>query len=195
MRPGSQPRTLDAMDASASSLLTVGHSTRGIDDFTALLRGHGVATLIDIRRFPGSRRQPWFGREALAASLPAAGVAYVWIEALGGRRRVQPGSPNGGWRNQAFQGYADHMATDEFISGIERLLPLASDGRACVMCSEALPWRCHRWLLSDWLVAHGARVAHIVGGGAVRLHRLTEFALAEDDRLIYPPSGGDGPAR
>lgn len=176
-------------------LLTVGHSTRSVEQLVALLRTRDVATLIDIRRFPASRRQPWFDRDALGGTLAEGGIAYAWLEALGGRRRVQPGSPNGGWRNAAFQGYADYMATEEFAAGVASLLLLARAGRACVMCAEALPWRCHRWLLSDWLVAHGARVAHIVGPGPTRTHKLTDFAHLDTGQLTYPPQQAQSESR
>jgi uncharacterized protein (DUF488 family) len=166
------------------TVYTLGHSTLALDDFLALLRTHAIATLVDVRRFPASRRHPHFAREALAPALAAAGIGYEWLPALGGRRAPRPDSPNTGWRVAQFRGYADHMETVEFASGIARLLELARAGTTAVMCAEALEWRCHRHLLSDALVVRGVDVVH-VGPHRREVHRLTRFARAEGTRIVY----------
>ncbi|MBX6363849.1 MAG: DUF488 domain-containing protein [Gemmatimonadetes bacterium] len=167
---------------------TIGHSTRSIEDFVELLRAHGVDTLVDIRRYPGSRRQPQFGRETLPAALAAAGIGYVHEEALGGRRAPAPASPNGWWRNEQFRGYADHMATPAFRAALDRLVRLAERRTPAIMCAEAVPWRCHRSLTADALVARGVDVAHIVGPGRAEPHTLTPAArVGADGSVTYPP--------
>jgi uncharacterized protein (DUF488 family) len=167
---------------------TVGHSTRRQEEFIQLLCRHEVTTLADVRRFPGSRRHPHFNREQLAAALPSAGVRYVHIMRLGGRRNTKPeASPNQGWRNAAFRAYADYMLTDEFEQGVRELLSLAWDGPLAIMCAEAVPWRCHRWLLSDALTVRGCVVSHIHSVERADLHELTSFARVEGPRIEYPP--------
>ena len=130
---------------------------------------------------------PWFSQEALATALHAAGIDYVHLPELGGRRGPRPGSPNEGWRVRGFQGYADHMESAEFAAGIERLLEVTRSRRTAVMCAEAAWWRCHRRLLSDALVARGWSVIHLDARGAGRRHELTEFAVVEDEGVRYPP--------
>jgi uncharacterized protein (DUF488 family) len=169
-------------------ILTIGHSTHDIEAFIALLHGRGVEVLADVRRYPRSRRMPWFGAAPLAAALDGAGIRYMHLPELGGRRNPLPGSPNGGWRVGQFQGYADHMASEEFAAGRERLLALAQEHRTAVMCAEAQWWRCHRRLLSDALLARGWEVVHIDARGGAELHSLTEFAVAEGERVVYPPA-------
>jgi uncharacterized protein (DUF488 family) len=171
----------------ANVIYTVGHSTHPLDGFFGLLRDAGVAALADVRRYPGSRRQPHFNREALAETLPAAGIAYAHFERLGGRRDVVPGSPNHGWDNEAFVAYADHMATPEFAEGLARVEELARSGPTALMCAEGLWWRCHRRLTSDALLVRGRRVLHIAPDGATSEHELTPFAVVSDGRLTYPP--------
>jgi uncharacterized protein (DUF488 family) len=175
----------------ARELLTIGHSTHPIGRFLELLRTHDVELVADVRRYPGSRRNPQFGEEALAASLEGAGIAYEWFgEVLGGRRSVVAGSPNSGWRVEAFQGYADHMISDEFAGGVERLEALAGMHRTVVMCAEAHPSRCHRRLLADAMTLRGWRVRHVLADGAVEAHELTPFARIDGDFLTYPPAQG-----
>jgi uncharacterized protein (DUF488 family) len=164
------------------SIFTIGHSTHELDEFLALLRGSGIELLVDVRRYPSSRRYPWFNGPALADAAPA----YEHIEALGGRRAPAPDSPNGGWRVGQFRGYADHMASPEFVAALERLI--AEERRSCVMCAEAQWWRCHRRLLSDALVARGIEVVHIDSRGGTEPHRLTDFAVVEACRVRYPPA-------
>ena len=168
------------------SIFTIGHSTHDIDDFIALVRGAGIELLADVRRYPSSRRYPWFDGPALAASLRDAGIEYEHFEALCGRRDPAPGSANGGWRVGQFRGYADHMASPEFQAALGRLI--AEPRSVCVMCAEAQWWRCHRRLLSDALVARGIEVVHIDARGRTEAHRLTEFAVVDGGRVTYPPA-------
>ena len=169
-------------------LYTVGHSTRTLEDFVALLAQHGVGAIADVRRFPGSRKYPHFGVDALAASLPAAGVRYVPMPALGGRRRTHAGSPNGGWRNESFRGYADHMESGEFAAGLAALATLARAVPTAIMCAEAVPWRCHRGLIADAMIVRGWQVLDIIGPAAPKPHRLTAFAHVEGTHVTYPPA-------
>lgn len=166
-------------------LYTLGHSTRSLDELLHLLRAHGVGVLADVRRFPRSPRNPQFNGEHLARGLPEAGVGYAWLAPLGGCRRT--GSlANTGWRNPSFRGYADHMLTEEFQRGLAELLELARRARVAIMCSEALPWRCHRSLIADVLTARGCAVRHIQGLRRAELHRLTPFARVDGHRVTYP---------
>src|SRR3954454_2460698 len=146
-------------------LYTVGHSTHEIDAFLALLKGRGIRAIADVRRFPGSRRNPQFGQKSLAESLAGERIEYEWLEELGGRRSVVPGSPNGGWKVAAFQGYADHMASAEVAAGVERLERLAAGSTTAVMCAEAHPSRCHRRLVADAMTVRGWAVTHILSSG------------------------------
>lgn len=167
------------------TIWTIGHSTRSVDDFLAVLAAHEIETLVDVRRFPGSRRLPQFGSDALAAVLGAHDVAYRWIEELGGRRRPDPASPNDGWRNDAFRAYADHIATEEFARGLSELLTLATGSRTAIMCAELLWWRCHRRLIADVLTSLGHEVRHIRDAGVAELHELTPPARMVDGVLTY----------
>jgi uncharacterized protein (DUF488 family) len=167
------------------TFFTVGHSTRSLPELVAVLRGHGVDLLVDVRRFPGSRRHPQFSRENLERALPEAGIGYLWLEGLGGRRSGRKGSPHTAWRVGGFASYADHMETDEFREAAAVLLDRARDATAAVMCAEALPERCHRRLLADWLTVHGAEVVHILDETRTRPHELPDFARVEGERLIY----------
>jgi uncharacterized protein (DUF488 family) len=167
-------------------VFTIGHSTRTFDEFVALLRAHAIVHLADIRTVPRSRRHPHFSRESLMTSLPAAGIAYRHIAELGGLRHPRRDSPNRGWRNDSFRGYADHMLTDEFARGVDELLAFAEEPTA-VMCAEAVWWRCHRQLLADALVARGIEVRHISSASSAPPHRLTDFARPrEDGGVCYP---------
>ena len=164
---------------------TLGHSTLALEDFLRLLAAHAIDAIVDVRRFPASRRHPHFAREPLAAALDARGIAYAWLPALGGRRDPKPDSPHVAWRNASFRGYADHMDSAEFQEGLADLLGLARDRRAALMCAEAVPWRCHRQLIADVLVVRGVEVLHITGGGRADAHRLTPFARPEGTRVVY----------
>lgn len=175
------------MAETGPEILTVGHSTHPPERFLHLLRRHGVEALADVRRYPGSRRHPHFGAERLASALAEAGISYVQLgEELGGRRRASPRSANPGWRVPGFRAYADHMASPEFASGIERLAALAGEHRTAVMCAEGSWRRCHRQLISDALLVRGWRVLHVLPDGGVEEHRLTPFARARGDEITYP---------
>ena len=167
------------------TVYTIGHSTRAPDEFLALLAAHGIDRLVDVRRFPGSRRNPHFAREALAGSLAASAVEYRWVEALGGRRSRRPDSPHTAWRVPAFAGYADHMDTAEFTAAAAELMEWAGSARVTVMCAEARPEQCHRRLISDWLTARGVMVSHILGLRRTETHQLPEFARVSDGRVVY----------
>jgi uncharacterized protein (DUF488 family) len=171
--------------AEPATAWTVGHSTLDIEAFIAELTPNGIALVGDVRRFPGSRRHPQFGAAALERSLAAAGVAYVPFTELGGRRTARPDSPNTAWRNAAFRGYADYMATPEFAEGFARLVRVAHEHRTAVMCAEALWFRCHRSLIADAYTAAGGRVLHIGQGGRVTEHPMTSAARIVDGRLVY----------
>ena len=169
------------------TLWTIGHSTHPLEEFLALLAQHGIEALVDIRRFPGSRKHPHFNRDNLAAALPKSGVEYHWLEALGGRRHKQRDeSPNVGLENRGFRNYADYMLTDEFWEGVKRLREIARQKRAAILCAEGLFWQCHRRLVSDFLVASGVTVQHIMPSGELRPHKLTKGAVVEGGRVTYP---------
>ncbi len=172
-------------------ILAIGHSTRTLDEFVDLLRSCGVATLVDVRTIPRSRRNPQFAQDALARSLPEAGIRYVHMGRLGGLRHPRKDSPNGGWRNASFRGYADHMQTGKFEEGLVELRALVRDGPVAIMCAEAVPWRCHRSLIADALFARGVVVEHIVGKSRTRPHRLTPFAVRDGRRVAYPPKADE----
>ena len=167
-------------------LYTIGHSTRTIEDLIGALRAHQVQTLVDIRAFPMSRRLPQFNRDSLEQTLPAAGIRYVWLKALGGyRKKSLEESPNIGLRNQSFRNYADYMLTPEFDRAMSDLLAFAESSRTAYMCAERVYFRCHRMLISDWLVARGHEVLHIDAEGPVKSHALMGEARIVDGRLIY----------
>ena len=171
-------------------ILTVGHSTRAPGELEDLLGRHGVEVVLDVRAHPRSRRVPHFGREPLERSLAAARIGYLHLPELGGRRRPAPASPNAAWRNEAFRGYADHMASPEFARGLSRAEAAAGERRACLMCAEALWWRCHRRLVADALSVRGWRVLHVAGAGEPEPHLLPAFAVVEGGRITYPPAQG-----
>lgn len=173
------------MAACPETVWTIGHSTRTLEEFLALLNGYGITAVADVRRFPGSRRHPHFASEAMVRSLPAHGITYQWMPKLGGRRKVQPDSPNTGWRNASFQGYADYTATDEFSEGLAQLLKLAAARRTAMMCAEVLWWRCHRSLISDVLKLRGIKVIHILDATHETEHAYTSPAHIVDGRLSY----------
>ena len=177
------------------TLYTLGHSTRSMEDFLALLREYAIACLVDVRRFPGSRRHPHFAGGALAAALGAAGIEYAHEADLGGyRKSTGADSPNTAWRSASFRAYADYLDTDQFRSALQRLIGRVGKGAreagaraTAIMCAEAVPWRCHRQLISDALVARGLEVLHILEPGKSRAHELNAAArLLGDGRLVYP---------
>ena len=168
-------------------VLTVGHSTRSLPAFLALLEGHAVTVLMDVRTVPRSRHNPQFNRESLPAALDAAGIAYEHVPGLGGLRRTHAGSPNGGWRNTSFRGYADYMQTSAFAQDLDALIERAGHDRIALMCAEAVPWRCHRSLIADALMAHGLRAEEILSATRLQAHRMTPFARVDGTRVTYPP--------
>jgi uncharacterized protein (DUF488 family) len=168
---------------------TVGHSTRSLAELVETLRHHGVDLLVDIRGFPRSRRTPQFDAESLEADLPALGLGYVHVPELGGRRRAREESPNTGWRNKSFRGYADHMQTETFRAGVDRLVALAEQSSPAIMCAEAVPWRCHRSLVGDALLVRGVEVVDIMSTSTARSHRLTSFAQVHGQNIVYPEAG------
>ncbi len=168
-------------------VFAIGHSTRPVEALIELLEAAGATTLADVRTIPRSRANPQFEGPALAGALAAAGIGYAHLPRLGGLRHARKGSENSGWRNASFRGYADHMQTPEFEEGLCQLRALAKDGAVAIMCAEAVPWRCHRSLLADALLARGVVVQHIVGRGRTKPHRLTPFARLDGRRVTYPP--------
>jgi uncharacterized protein (DUF488 family) len=164
---------------------TIGHSTRSVEEFVALLEGAGIEAVADVRRYPGSRRLPHFEREALADSLSAAGIGYVHLVDLGGRRKATADSPNTAWRSEAFRGYADYMMTAGFAAAMDSLLGLAAAKRTAMMCAEAVWWRCHRGLVADWLKAAGHEVLHILGPQKIEPHPYTPAARLVGGNLSY----------
>src|SRR5437879_2699343 len=169
-----------------ATLYTIGHSTRSLDELISVLRAHRIETLVDIRAFPMSRRLPHFDRENLEKTLADAGIRYVWMKELGGRRKKSlEDSPNVALRNDSFRNYADYMLTPEFERAAADLIKLAEHSRTAYMCAERVYFRCHRMLVSDWLVAHGHEVLHIDATGPVRAHQLTSEARMVDGQLIY----------
>jgi uncharacterized protein (DUF488 family) len=178
------PATFEKSDA-AITIWTVGHSTRSIEEFNHILNTHEIKTLVDVRTFPGSRRYPQFNKEALSNSLESIGIQYVHLHELGGRRKARADSKNTAWNNAGFRGYADHMETAEFEKGIAALLELARKSRTAVMCAEAVWWRCHRSLISDYLKADGVGVIHIIDEKKSEEHPYTSAARIVDGELFY----------
>jgi uncharacterized protein (DUF488 family) len=170
---------------------TVGHSTRPIGEFLGLLAGARVQVIADVRSFPGSRKYPQYGKEALAATLDTHAIGYHWLQALGGRRRVSPDSPNTAWRNASFRGYADYMSSAEFEHGLTQLLTVASKARTAIMCAEAVWWRCHRSMIADALCVRGIEVMHILDAKHSTVHPMTAPARIVRGELTYAtvPSG------
>ncbi len=172
--------------AAKLTVLTIGHSTRTIEEFLSILNGHRVERLVDVRSIPKSRRVPQFNSDALAASLREQRIEYVHLKNLGGLRHAKNDSVNLGWRNASFRGYADYMASEEFRDGLQRLLQLASAKRTAIMCAEAVPWRCHRSLIGDALLVRGVSVEDIMSATSVRPHEMTPFARLDGLNIVYP---------
>jgi uncharacterized protein (DUF488 family) len=169
-------------------MLTIGHSNRPLPEFLEMLQAHQVDLLVDVRTVPRSRHNPQFNKDALPQSLAAAGIAYEHLPGLGGLRHARPDSPNTGWRNLSFRGYADYMQTPEFANNLQALRDLAVGRTVAIMCAESVPWRCHRSLIADALLILGEPVAHIMSTTKVDDHRLTSFARVEGGRITYPPT-------
>jgi uncharacterized protein (DUF488 family) len=168
-------------------VLTIGHSTRPIEEFIGLLQENEAACLLDIRTVPRSRHNPQYNRDALPIALAAAGIDYEHIAELGGLRHARPDSPNAGWRNASFRGYADYMQTPEFSESVDALAALSETTRCVLMCAEAVPWRCHRSMVADALLVRGIPVEHIMGPHKRKVHTLTPFAQVHGTDIGYPP--------
>jgi uncharacterized protein (DUF488 family) len=171
-------------------VLTIGHSTRTLDTFVEMLSAHGVKHLVDVRTIPRSRHNPKFNRDTLPEPLRLAGIAYTHMEQLGGLRHARQDSPNTGWHNASFRGFADYMQTPEFEAGLEKLMQLAAHEQTVIMCAEAVPWRCHRSLIADALKARGAQVEHIMSASRTQPHLLTGFAKVSGIHITYPQETG-----
>ena len=176
-------------------VLTIGHSTRPLDEFIALLKAHGVTLVVDVRTIPRSRHNPQFNHESLPESLKQVGVGYIHMPGLGGLRHAKANSLNGGWRNASFRGYADYMQTPEFEKQIEELIQLAKEHRIALMCAEAVPWRCHRSLIGDALTVRGIRTEDIMSLKQCRLHTLTPFAHVRGSTVTYPAENSSPPKK
>jgi uncharacterized protein (DUF488 family) len=170
---------------------TIGHSTHAWPEFLELLRAHGVQRLVDVRTVPRSRHNPQFNREVLSRKLRSARINYVHLKKLGGLRHARRDSLNIGWRNASFRGFADYMATAEFAAGLTRLIQLAKQKCTAIMCAEAVPWRCHRSLIADALIARGINVKDIMSRKPAKTHRLTPFAKVKGTRITYPAAGDE----
>jgi uncharacterized protein (DUF488 family) len=173
-------------------VLTIGHSTRTWKDFLEILRAHRVKRVIDVRSIPRSRHNPQFNRETLSTKLRAARIGYVYLRKLGGLRHARRDSPNVGWRNASFRGFADYMQTSEFDAGLHRLMKLARQKRSTIMCAEAVPWRCHRSLIADALTVRGIRVDDIMSMKRSQVHSITSFARVQGRCITYPVGDHSG---
>lgn len=168
------------------TMFTIGHSNRPLEDFVRLLKAHGIKQILDVRAIPKSRHNPQFARPQLASALRARSIGYRWMKRLGGRRRAQSDSPNLGWRNTQFRGYADYMASADFANALETAKAIAQAKPTAVMCAEAVPWRCHRSLIADALTTQKWEVRHIIGLGRARPHRATSFMRVKRGKIVYP---------
>lgn len=170
----------------APTVLTVGHSTRSIEDFAALLQANSVTLVADVRTIPRSTHNPQFNKESLPESLREYGIAYIHLPDLGGLRHTVRDSVNMGWRNTSFRGFADYMQTPEFEKGLDELISLADKNRVAIMCAEAVPWRCHRSLVADALTVRGVHVEDIMSPGKTQDHKMTGFAKVKGTEVTYP---------
>ncbi len=181
---GSLPQTVPPV-------LTIGHSTHALEHFIRMLKTHEVTLVVDIRTVPRSRHNPQFNKETLPDELRAAGIKYIHMPGLGGLRHPRPDSPNTGWKNNSFRGFADYMQTEEFEDNLNTLINIAVQGRIALMCAEAVPWRCHRLLIADALVVRGIQVEHIMSLSRTQPHKLTPFASVKDLHITYPPGNSE----
>jgi uncharacterized protein (DUF488 family) len=173
----------------ATTIYTIGHSNRPASEFIAMLEGHGVVNLADVRTIPRSRHNPQFNADSLPASLAAHSIRYVSMRELGGLRKPKPDSVNLGWRNESFRGYADYMQTPAFEAALRELVDLGATAPTAIMCAEAVPWRCHRSLVADALLAHGVEAVEIASATRATPHKLTPFARVDGTRVTYPAEG------
>ncbi len=181
-----------ALSVTPPTVYTVGHSTRSLDEFVELLRAHGVERLVDVRTIPRSRHNPQFNRETLGPHLRNRRIGYRHLKELGGLRHARADSPNAGWHNASFRGFADYMQTPEFAAAVERLIELAREKPTAIMCAEAVPWRCHRSLIGDALLVRGIEVVDIYSTKSAKPHVITPMAEVHGTRVSYPPPAGDG---
>ncbi len=170
-------------------IFTIGHSTRTLEEFAALLQAQGVGLVVDVRTIPRSRHNPHYNGDTMSDALKPYGIGYQHLPGLGGLRHAKKDSVNTGWENASFRGFADYMQTPEFEQGLSALISLARERTAAVMCAEAVPWRCHRSLIGDALLVRGIEVKDIIGKGSVRQHTLTPWANVEGERITYPEAG------
>lgn len=183
------------MNERPQTLWTIGHSTHSLEAFIGILRAHSIAALVDVRTMPGSRRYPHFNREVLSGALENVGINYVHLPELGGRRKPRADSPNIAWRNEFFRGYADHMETLEFLHGVNSLQDIAANKPTAIMCAEAVWWKCHRSMVSDWLKVHGVEVLHILSENKVEPHPYTSAARIIGGELSYREPAEDATQR
>ena len=178
-------------------IFTIGHSNRDLAEFTDLLVTHEIEMLVDVRAFPGSRRLPHFGGEQLAAALKSMSIEYLHEGDLGGRRKLRAAAESNGcgdgWRNSSFRAYAEYAQSDQYMIDLEELVARSELQRTTIMCSEAVPWRCHRWLISDTLVVRGIHVGHILGPAPARRHELSSFARVTGERVMWPGPPSEAP--
>lgn len=184
MKPKNNKST--PMKETSPLVMTIGHSTRTIEEFIGLLRAHSVSRIVDVRTVPRSRHNPQFNKDSLPVSLEEVGLGYVHLPGLGGLRHARPDSINMAWRNTSFRGYADYMQTPEFEESLEELIGWAHHDRLALMCAEAVPWRCHRSLIGDALLARGIQVEDIMSSTRAQVHTLTSFAVVRSNRVTYP---------
>ena len=178
-----------------STVFTIGHSTRTLEEFIQLLKTYSVKVLVDVRTVPRSRHNPQFNKETLPASLKSSGVKYIHMPEIGGLRRPKCDSVNLAWRNMSFRGYADYMQTREFTDNLLKIMALARENCLALMCAEALPWRCHRSLISDALVVRHVKVQHIISAASTIMHELNEMAQVEGTKITYPLFSKEAPQR
>lgn len=177
----------EAMEWPKGTVFTIGHSTLPIGQFIAILKRFGIQALADIRTVPRSRHNPQFNADTLGQSLAADGILYLAMPALGGLRHARKDSPNGGWRNKSFRGYADYMQTEAFHAALDALIAESQRRRTAIMCAEAVPWRCHRSLVADALEVAGVPAVEVLSETSYRPHKLTPFAKVADGQITYPP--------
>jgi len=171
------------------TVFTVGHSTRSVSQFIEIIRAYGIKKVVDIRTIPKSRYNPQFNKDALRESLKAVKIGYLHMKGLGGLRHALKDSPNTGWRNASFRGFADYMQAEEFKENLEKLIAAAEKQATVIMCAEAVPWRCHRSLIGDALLVRGVQVRHIMSASSSREHTLTPWAKVKGTKIIYPQIG------
>ena len=172
------------------TIYTIGHSTYTAEEFIRMLKTHGIQEVVDVRTIPKSRHNPQFNQDTLKEELGKNGIGYVWMKALGGLRHPAKTSINTAWKNESFRGYADYMQTSEFTRAIDQLIDIGKEKRVAVMCAEAVPWRCHRSLIGDALLARQINVEHILGEKSSKPHRLTAWAKVDGSKVTYPGEAG-----